>query len=74
MADAGWQGWFVRLSGWPVFLVVVLATIGLAVLAMVWMTRAANRPVAHNIAFAVLAAALLAVLALAAVAVLSRLG
>ena len=65
--------WFVQLSGWPVFLVIV-ATVLLFMMALsVWMTRISNRSVAWN---AVLAVAIVAVIGfglLGLLAVLTRL-
>ena len=65
--------WFVQLSGWPVFLVIV-AIVSLSMMALsVWMTRISNRSVVWN---AVLAVAIVAVIGfglLGLLAVLNRL-
>lgn len=65
--------WFVQLSGWPVFLVIV-AIVSLSMMALsVWMTRISNRSVVWN---AVLAVAIVAVIGfglLGLLAVLTRL-
>jgi hypothetical protein len=65
--------WFIQLSGWPVFLVIVAIVFLFMMALSVWMTRISNRSVAWN---AVLAVAIVAVIGLGLVgllAVLTRL-
>lgn len=68
----GWLTWFLRLSGWPVFLVIVAGTFGFMLLATMVLTWASNRSVAQNIVFGVLAVAAVGFLLLAVVSLLSR--
>jgi hypothetical protein len=65
--------WFIQLSGWPVFLVIVAIVFLFMMALSVWMTRISNRSVARN---AVLAVAIVAVIGfglLGLLAVLTRL-
>lgn len=68
----GWLTWFLQLSGWPVFLAIVVGTFGFMLLATIVLTWASHRSVAQNIALGVLAAAALGFLLLAVVSLLSR--
>lgn len=64
-----WKLRFLLLSGWPVFLAVVLAAGGFAWAMSVWLSRLAHRSVLQNVLFAmgalvVVAIALLVIAAL----------
>lgn len=64
--------WFIQLSGWPAFLVIVAVVFLFMMALSVGMTKISNRSVAHN---AVLAVALVAVIGfglLGLLAVLTR--
>jgi hypothetical protein len=64
--------WFIQLSGWPVFLLIVLA-MGPAMIALsVVFSRLGNRSVLFNAGVACLATALLAAVLLAVVAIMAR--
>jgi len=69
---AGWDLWFVQLSGWPVFLTLVVlgvaGTLGLSVL----FTRLSRRSVLQNSLLAVFSLAALAAMLLGLVSVMTR--
>lgn len=44
-----WPLWFVRLSGWPVFLTVVAAVVCFMVLASILLTKASSRSAVQNL-------------------------
>lgn len=71
-AEAGWQYWFLWLSGWPVFLTTIAITFVFMLVASVVLTWISNRSVAHSIALGVLAVAMIAALLLAGTALLTR--
>jgi hypothetical protein len=73
LADrTSWQLWFLQLSGWPVFLVVVAATIAFMLLASIALTWLASRSVLRSMIYALLALAVLVGLLLVGAALLSR--
>ena len=55
-----WQLWFVRLSGWPVFVTIIFVGILLSWLASVLLTKAGNRTAVQAMLFGVVAIALVA--------------
>jgi LytS/YehU family sensor histidine kinase len=57
-----WQLWFVRLSGWPVFITVIIAGVLVGWLASVLLTKAASRSAVQTMLFAVIAIALIGLL------------
>jgi len=59
-----WHLWFVRLSGWPVFLAVVFATVLLAWFISVLLTKTSNRTAVQTMLFAVVALSLIALVLL----------
>jgi hypothetical protein len=68
LEDSNWQVWFVRLSGWPVFLTVVIVGVLVAAAASVLLTKASNRSAVQTMLFATIAIALVALAVLAATA------
>ena len=54
-----WLLWFVQLSGWPVFLVVLAATLAFMLAAIRFLTWAGNRSIVQNVLLASLAVAIL---------------
>ena len=67
-----WQIWFVELSGWPVFLVIVAAVALFMVLASVVLTWLGNRSWLQSMLIAALAVLLLCLALLIAASILSR--
>lgn len=67
-----WRLWFVQLSGWPVFLAVVAATVAFMGLLSWAMPRIAGRSVSQNALLAVMALTALAIVTLIAAAILFR--
>ena len=67
-----WQPWFLRLSGWPVFLTVVIGVAVFMIVASVVLTRIGNRSVLQNIVLVSVTIALVAVVLVVAFAILSR--
>ncbi len=67
-----WQLWFLRLSGWPVFLTVIAAVAVFMVVASVVLTRISNRSVLQNFVLVILSIAVLGLVLLVALAFLSR--
>ncbi len=59
MALTTWQLWFVQLSGWPVFLVIVAGAVLFCIVLSVLMSWLSNRSVVENALLAVLAVALI---------------
>jgi uncharacterized membrane protein YeaQ/YmgE (transglycosylase-associated protein family) len=57
-----WQLWFVRLSGWPVFITVIIAGVLVGWLASVLLTKAASRSAVQTMLFAVVAIAIIGLL------------
>jgi len=68
----GWQLWFVRLSGWPVFLTVVFLAILLSVLISVLLTKAGGRSAVRTMAIATFVVAGIGLVGLAITAWLMR--
>ena len=71
-ARMNWRLWFLQLSGWPVFLAIVTATLLFMVLVAWAMPRLAHRSMWQNALLAVIALAALAFLTLVAAALLFR--
>lgn len=71
--NESWSLWFVRLSGWPVFLTVVGAVLCLMLLLSVIFTKLAGRSVIENVLIAVVSLATLAFAVLALLAFFTRL-
>jgi hypothetical protein len=67
-----WHLWFVQLSGWPVFWVVVAISMAGALLLSVLMPRLANRSIIQNALLAVAAVAVIGFGLLALVGWLTR--
>lgn len=65
--------WFVQLSGWPIFIVIVAVVFLFMVALSVLMTRLSNRSVAQNAALAAVVVAVIGFGLLGLVAILSRL-
>jgi hypothetical protein len=65
--------WFVQLSGWPIFIVIVAVVFLFMVALSVLMTRLSNRSVAQNAALAAAVVAVIGFGLLGLVAILSRL-
>jgi hypothetical protein len=64
--------WFVRLSGWPVFLVIVACVFLLMLLLSIVFTKISHRSVLQNALLAVLAVAVLSGLLLAVVSIMTK--
>jgi len=69
---SGFSSWFVRLSGWPVFLVIVVCGCLLMLLLSIVFTKLSHRSVMQNIMLAVAAVALLSALLLGVASIVSR--
>ena len=67
-----WRLWFLQLSGWPVFLVIVATTLALMLLLSWAMPRLAHRSVLQNALLAVMVLAAVALVVLVGMAALSR--
>jgi hypothetical protein len=67
-----WRLWFLQLSGWPVFLTVVAATLAFMVLLAWTLPRLAHRSVWQNAMLAVIVLAAIAFVMLAGAALLFR--
>jgi hypothetical protein len=67
-----WKLRFLLLSGWPVFLAVVLAMGGFAWAMSVWLSRLAHRSVLQNVLLAIVALAVVAAGLLAVAVLLTR--
>ena len=65
--------WFIQLSGWPVFIVIVAVVFLFMMALSVWMTRISNRSVAQNAALAIALVAVIGFGLLGLLAVLTRL-
>ena len=70
--DGGWQLWFVMLSGWPVFLVLVALGIAGGIGLSIFLTKISSRSVLQNAVLAVISIALLAAALLGLISALSR--
>ena len=70
--NEGWPLWFVRLSGWPVFLTVVAVGVTLSFLLSVLLTKAGNRSAVQTMVIATLAVAGIGLVGLAITAWLLR--
>lgn len=73
MADRDSHLWFLQLSGWPVFLLTVAATMIFSGVMTVVLTKMANGSVVQNMVLAGSAVAIATLSLLAVVALLSRL-
>ena len=71
--DRPWNLWFIQLSGWPVFLLVVAVVVAFMVAMSVVMTWISNRSIIQNMLLAFFAIALVGFGLLAVAAILSRL-
>jgi len=69
---SSWQVWFVQLSGWPVFLLVVAATVLFMLAASVALTWLGNKSVLQSMLLALLALAVLVTLLLIGAAFFGR--
>lgn len=69
-----WKLWFLQLSGWPVFLTVVAATLLFMVLASVLLTKAANRSLFQVMVIAAVTSIVIALLFIGSFVILARLG
>jgi hypothetical protein len=67
-----WKLRFLLLSGWPIFLSIVLAVGAFAWAMSVWLSRLAHRSVLQNVLLAIVTLAVAAAGVLAVVALLSR--
>ena len=67
-----WRLWFVRLSGWPVFLATVAGVFVFMLSLSVVLTRISHRSVLQNALLAVVSLAVVACALLILVAVLTR--
>lgn len=67
-----WKLWFLRLSGWPVFLTVVAVTFVLMVLASVALTKVASRSLAQVMVIAVVTTIVIALVFIGAFVVLTQ--
>ena len=64
--------WFLRLSGWPVFLSIVGVVLVFMLALSVGMTRISNRSVVQNFVVAFLAVAVIAAIGLTVAAIMTR--
>ena len=72
-AATSWPLWFVRLEGWPVFLVLILAGVaGMVALSILFTRLSTNRSVVFSWMTAAIAVTLLAALGLAIAVLVSR--
>jgi hypothetical protein len=71
-SGSNWQLWFVQLSGWPVFLLVVAVTVLFMLAASVVLTWLGNKSVLHSMLLALLALAVLVMLLLIGAAFFGR--
>jgi hypothetical protein len=69
----GWQLWFVRLSGWPVFLAVVATAVLFSVALSIALTQLGNVSAVRSALIAMIALTLLAVVIIAGLVLASRL-
>jgi asparagine N-glycosylation enzyme membrane subunit Stt3 len=67
-----WRLWFLQLSGWPVFLIVVAATLAFMVLLSWAMPRIAHRSMLQNALLAAIVLAAIAFVMLLAAGILMR--
>jgi uncharacterized protein YebE (UPF0316 family) len=65
--------WFIQLSGWPIFILIVAVVFLFMVALSILMTRLSNRSVAQNAALAAVVVAVVGFGLLGLVAILSRL-
>jgi len=65
--------WFIQLSGWPIFILIVAVVFLFMVALSVLMTRLSHRSVAQNAALAAVVVAVIGFGLLGLVAILSRL-
>jgi hypothetical protein len=72
MPEGAWNLWFIRLSGWPIFLLIVAMLLVVMITLSIGMTWISNRSIVQNIALAILGIALIGFGILGIAAVLSR--
>ncbi len=72
MQERPWNLWFIQLSGWPVFLLIVAIVFVVMVALSVGMTWISNRAIIQNVLIAVLGVVLIGLGLLGIASVLSR--